>query len=119
MPAGTRRHDHEMWHHTAPRRIKARVWLRPARCAHFTSLRDVSLRRNRTPGLCPALMLCMIVMRGLRAGMRASIDTLFWLRPARCAHFTSLRDVGLHRNRTPGLCPALMLCMIVMRGPRA
>jgi hypothetical protein len=30
-------------------------WLRPARCARFTSLRDMSLRRNKA------------LMRGLRA----------------------------------------------------
>jgi len=50
--------------------VEARLWLRPALRA-FTSLRDMSLRRN--------------------SGM-------LWLRPALRA-FTSLRDMSLRRNR--------------------
>jgi hypothetical protein len=50
--------------------MSALFWLRPARGARFTSLCDVSLRRNSAPAL-PALpaaaMLCLAVMRGLRA----------------------------------------------------
>jgi len=46
-------------------------WLRPARCARFTSLRDVSLRRNRPQPLrgraIAALHCAMALMRGLRA----------------------------------------------------
>ena len=42
-------------------------WLRHARCARFTSLRDMSLRRNNPPALRAASMLRMAVMRGLRA----------------------------------------------------
>ncbi|HMO47275.1 MAG TPA: hypothetical protein PKB14_14735 [Rubrivivax sp.] len=41
-------------------------WLRHARCARFTSLRDMSLRRNRRPALRADAMV-MAFMRGLRA----------------------------------------------------
>jgi hypothetical protein len=37
------------------------------RCAHFTSLRDVSLRRNSATVLRTFVMLRMPIMRGLRA----------------------------------------------------
>jgi hypothetical protein len=47
--------------------MSARFWLRPVRCAHFTSLRDVSLRRYRAPVLRTVAMLRMSIMRGLRA----------------------------------------------------
>jgi hypothetical protein len=43
-------------------------WLRPGRCAPFTSLRDMSLRRNRMPALrADAMVMAMAFMRGLRA----------------------------------------------------
>ncbi|HQC96408.1 MAG TPA: hypothetical protein PK306_11935 [Aquabacterium sp.] len=44
-----------------------RFWFRPAGCACFTSLRDVSLHRNRQPALRAAALLRMAVIRGLRA----------------------------------------------------
>jgi hypothetical protein len=47
--------------------MSALFWLRPVRCAHFTSLRDVSLRRKSAPALRTVVMLRMPVMRGLRA----------------------------------------------------
>jgi hypothetical protein len=43
----------------------------------------------------------------------------FWFRHARCAPFTSLRDMSLHRNRPPAPRAASMLRMAVMRGLRA
>jgi hypothetical protein len=47
-------------------------WLRHARCARFTSLRDMSLRRNRHVARCTrsralALRTIARLMRGLRA----------------------------------------------------
>ena len=46
-------------------------WLRPVRCAHFTSLRDMSLRRNSLPALRAVaafeLRTNTAIMRGLRA----------------------------------------------------
>ncbi len=54
VPAGARGHDQQMAHARPPRMSWA-LWLRPARCARFTSLRDMSLRRSRA------------LMRGLRA----------------------------------------------------
>jgi hypothetical protein len=47
------------------------------------------------------------------------VRTLFWLRPARFARFTSLRDVSLRRNSAPVLRTAVMLRMPIMRGLRA
>jgi len=47
--------------------MRARFWLRPARDARFTSLRDVSLRRSSAPALRAAALLRMALMRGLRA----------------------------------------------------
>jgi hypothetical protein len=47
--------------------MSALFWLRPGRDAPFTSLRDVSLRRNSTPARRAAPMLRMVVMRDLRA----------------------------------------------------
>ena len=42
------------------------LWLRHAHCVRFTSLRDMSLRRNRTPALRADAMV-MAFMCGLRA----------------------------------------------------
>jgi hypothetical protein len=46
-------------------------WLRPTRCARFTSLRDMSLRRNSQPSLRAATLFALrsnkVLMRGLRA----------------------------------------------------
>jgi hypothetical protein len=42
----------------------------------------------------------------------------FWLRRSRCAAFTSLRDMSLHRNRTPAL-RADAMATAFMRGLRA
>ena len=78
----------------------------------FTSLRDVSLRRNRHPSLRAGAMRCMALMRGLR-------ELSFWLRPAHGVRFTSLRDVSLRRNRPPPLRAGAMRCMALMRGLRA
>jgi hypothetical protein len=47
--------------------MSALFWLRPARCACFTSLRDVSLRRNSAPVLRTVAKLRLPIMRGLRA----------------------------------------------------
>ncbi len=44
---------------------------------------------------------------------------LFWLRPVRFAHFTSLRDVSLHRSSAPALRADAKLRMAFMRGLRA
>ncbi|CAD5370523.1 hypothetical protein RA210_U130011 [Rubrivivax sp. A210] len=66
VPTRSRGHDDEMAH-ARPPRMSALFWLRPARCARFTSLRDVSLRRNSAPALRAAPMLRMAVMCGLRA----------------------------------------------------
>jgi hypothetical protein len=47
-------------------------WLRPAHCVRFTSLRDMSLRRNKPPARAPRAAPAFVkpnvaVMRGLRA----------------------------------------------------
>jgi len=51
--------------------MSIRFWLRHAHCVRFTSLRDVSLRRNIPPTLradaMPLLRIVMAFMRGLRA----------------------------------------------------
>jgi hypothetical protein len=51
--------------------MSCRFWLRPAHVVRFTSLRDMSLRRNSPSALradaVPALRFSMAVMRGLRA----------------------------------------------------
>jgi hypothetical protein len=47
------------------------------------------------------------------------MSDLFWRRHTRCARFTSLRDISLHRNRPPALRAASMLSMAVMPGLRA
>ena len=49
-----------------PPRMSVLLWLRHAHCVRFTSLRDMSLRRNRTPALRADAMV-MAFMRGLRA----------------------------------------------------
>jgi hypothetical protein len=65
MPAGACGHDDEVAHDLPPR-INARLWCRHARQARFTSLRDMSLRRNRLPALRADAMV-VALMRGLRA----------------------------------------------------
>jgi hypothetical protein len=47
--------------------MSARFWLRRGHNVPFTSLRDVSLRRNRAPALRADSMLRIAFMRGLRA----------------------------------------------------
>jgi hypothetical protein len=54
-------------HHARPPRIKDLFWLRHARLARFTSLRDVSLHRNRSSARRADVMLRTPLMRGLRA----------------------------------------------------
>jgi hypothetical protein len=51
--------------------MSVRFWFRPGRCAAFTSLRDMSLRRNKQPALradgMSLLRIAMPFMCGLRA----------------------------------------------------
>jgi hypothetical protein len=47
--------------------MRDRFWLRHARVARFTSLRDMSLRRNRPSVLRTGAALRTALMRGLRA----------------------------------------------------
>jgi hypothetical protein len=51
--------------------MSCRLWLRPLAFARFTSLRDVSLRRNGPParraGAATVLRTITALMRGLRA----------------------------------------------------
>jgi hypothetical protein len=52
--------------------MSCRFWLRPAHVVRFTSLRDMSLRRNPPPArtradAMPLLRIVMAFMRGLRA----------------------------------------------------
>jgi hypothetical protein len=65
VAAGARGHDDEVVH--LPPLINERFWLRHARVARFTSLRDMSLHRNRTPALRADVVLRTPFMRGLRA----------------------------------------------------
>jgi hypothetical protein len=73
MAAGTcSHHDEVSLRHALAPRINCRFWLRHTRCARFTSLRDMSLRRNRHVARCTrsrTIVLRPIVrlMRGLRA----------------------------------------------------
>jgi hypothetical protein len=46
------------------------------------------------------------------------MSALLWFRHGRCAAFTSLRDMSLHRNRMPAL-RADAMGMAFMRGLRA
>jgi hypothetical protein len=57
--------------HARPPRINCLFWLRPAHCVRFTSLRDMSLRRNSQPPLRADAALWLrsntALMRDLRA----------------------------------------------------
>ena len=57
-----------------------------------------------------------------RASGRSPRD-LFWLRPAHCVRFTSLRDMSLRRNRPQSLRACAMSALrsdtALMRGLRA
>jgi len=73
VAAGAGRHHDEVARHDRPPRIIWRFWLRHGRIAPFTSLRDMSLRRNRPRphSACgraaPVLRTIAPLMRGLHA----------------------------------------------------
>jgi hypothetical protein len=67
VPACSRSHDDKVRHHARPPRMSDRFWFRHARRACFTSLRDMSLHRNRPPALRADAVLRTPFMRGLRA----------------------------------------------------